>query len=154
MYTSTAETLLHRILMFFSICITAASLGVPFLYAKITPGSTLIALIVLLLFASVLVYLSFLDDRKRRIILGITTLLHGLLLLYIAYTVRLRPDVDLSHIIHETEKMTADHSSMITDEYFAINPNNLPLMILIYRVYTAVCSLFGHIVSLEVTAVS
>ncbi|MCR5372449.1 MAG: hypothetical protein K6E41_03160 [Solobacterium sp.] len=74
-----------------------------------------------------------------------------MLMVWIVCTVHLRPSVDLSHSISQIEEMVQNSTPIITKKYFTQNPNNIPLTILLYRVYSPVRAVFGTSVSLEQT---
>jgi len=147
----TAEFLLDRFLFLFSVCIAIASICVPFVYEKIQPGWTGIGVLIWFLLIVLGKQCMKKEESSRNRILHMGMLVHCVLMVGIVCTVHLRPVVDLKDPICQIEEMIQENTREITQSHFSVYPNNIPLTILLYRIYSLVRSVFGTSVSLEQT---
>ncbi len=139
------EKILQVFLCFFSFLCMPGSARIPFLTGSNSVRSLLAGCFVL---AAVLLGSYVLSRRlKPKQLYSIRAAVFIALVVYMlaeAYFIRLTPRVDLQSVIDTLRKMLAGNTYILQNqEYYEVNPNNIPLTLLLYWVMRAYTAVFG-----------
>ena len=125
------------LLIFTIICFSISLIGAIFFYTNrsydyLNPLVLIVGSIVyLLLLIKLYKVIIKLDDKKKKIIVGILLGLQFILLLISAFVISSIPQVDLIHILTEINSLN-DTGSILNSVYYSVYPNNRFLLIILY----------------------
>lgn len=125
------------LLIFTIICFSISLIGAIFFYTNrsydyLNPLVLIVGSIVyLLLLIKLYKVIIKLDDKKKKIIVGILLGLQFILLLISAFVISSIPQVDLIHILTEINSLN-DTGSILNNVYYSVYPNNRFLLIILY----------------------
>ena len=125
------------LLIFTIICFSISLIGAIFFYTNrsydyLNPLVLIVGSIVyLLLLIKLYKIIIKLDDKKKKIIVGILLGLQFILLLISAFVISSIPQVDLIHILTEINSLN-DTGSILNSVYYSVYPNNRFLLIILY----------------------
>ena len=125
------------LLIFTIICFSISLIGAIFFYTNrsydyLNPLVLIVGSIVyLLLLIKLYKVIIKLDDKKKKIIVGILLGLQFILLLISAFVISSIPQVDLIHILTEINSLN-DTDSILNNVYYSVYPNNRFLLIILY----------------------
>lgn len=125
------------LLIFTIICFSVSLIGAIFFYTNrsydyLNPLVLIVGSIVyLLLLIKLYKVIIKLDDKKKKIIVGILLGLQFILLLISAFVISSIPQVDLIHILTEINSLN-DTGSILNSVYYSVYPNNRFLLIILY----------------------
>ena len=125
------------LLIFTIICFSISLIGAIFFYTNrsydyLNPLVLIVGSIVsLLLLIKLYKVITKLDDKKKKIIVGILLGLQFILLLISAFVISSIPQVDLIHILTEINSLN-DTGSILNNVYYSVYPNNRFLLIILY----------------------
>ena len=125
------------LLIFTIICFSISLIGAIFFYINrsydyLNPLVLIVGSIVyLLLLIKLYKVIIKLDDKKKKIIVGILLGLQFILLLISAFVISSIPQVDLIHILTEINSLN-DTGSILNNVYYSVYPNNRFLLIILY----------------------
>ena len=125
------------LLIFTIICFSISLIGAIFFYTNrsydyLNPLVLIVGSIVyLLLLIKLYKVIIKLDDKKKKIIVGILLGLQFILLLISAFVISSIPQVDLIHILTEIISLN-DTGSILNSVYYSVYPNNRFLLIILY----------------------
>lgn len=125
------------LLIFTIICFSISLIGAIFFYTNrsydyLNPLVLIVGSIVyLLLLIKLYKVIIKLDDKKKKIIVGILLGLQFILLLISAFVISSIPQVDLIHILTEINSLN-DTGSILNCVYYSVYPNNRFLLIILY----------------------
>ena len=125
------------LLIFTIICFSISLIGAIFFYTNrsydylnplvLIVGSIVYLLLLIKLYKAIIK----LDDKKKKIIVGILLGLQFILLLISAFVISSIPQVDLIHILTEINSLN-DTGSILNNVYYSVYPNNRFLLIILY----------------------
>lgn len=125
------------LLIFTIICFSISLIGAIFFYTNrsydylnplvLIVGSIVYLLLLIKLYKAIIK----LDDKKKKIIVGILLGLQFILLLISAFVISSIPQVDLIHILTEINSLN-DTGSILNSVYYSVYPNNRFLLIILY----------------------
>ena len=125
------------LLIFTIICFSISLIGAIFFYINrsydyLNPLVLIVgSIIYLLLLIKLYKVITKLDDKKKKIIVGILLGLQFILLLISAFVISSIPQVDLIHILTEINSLN-DTGSILNNVYYSVYPNNRFLLIILY----------------------
>lgn len=125
------------LLIFTIICFSISLIGAIFFYTNrsydyLNPLVLIVGSIVyLLLLIKLYKVIIKLDDKKKKIIVGILLGLQFILLLISTFVISSIPQVDLIHILTEINSLN-DTGSILNNVYYSVYPNNRFLLIILY----------------------
>ena len=125
------------LLIFTIICFSISLIGAIFFYTNrsydyLNPLVLIVgSIIYLLLLIKLYKVITKLDDKKKKIIVGILLGLQFILLLISAFVISSIPQVDLIHILTEINSLN-DTGSILNSVYYSVYPNNRFLLIILY----------------------
>ena len=125
------------LLIFTIICFSISLIGAIFFYINrsydyLNPLVLIVGSIVyLLLLIKLYKVIIKLDDKKKKIIVGILLGLQFVLLLISTFVISSIPQVDLIHILTEINSLN-DTGSILNNVYYSVYPNNRFLLIILY----------------------
>ena len=125
------------LLIFTIICFSISLIGAIFFYTNrsydyLNPLVLIVGSIVyLLLLIKLYKVIIKLDDKKKKIIVGILLGLQFVLLLISTFVISSIPQVDLIHILTEINSLN-DTGSILNSVYYSVYPNNRFLLIILY----------------------
>ena len=125
------------LLIFTIICFSISLIGAIFFYINrsydyLNPLVLIVGSIVyLFLLIKLYKVIIKLDDKKKKIIVGILLGLQFILLLISAFVISSIPQVDLIHILTEINSLN-DTGSILNSVYYSVYPNNRFLLIILY----------------------
>ena len=125
------------LLIFTIICFSISLIGAIFFYTNrsydyLNPLVLIVGSIVyLLLLIKLYKVIIKLDDKKKKIIVGILLGLQFILLLISTFVISSIPQVDLIHILTEINSLN-DTGSILNSVYYSVYPNNRFLLIILY----------------------
>lgn len=125
------------LLIFTIICFSISLIGAIFFYTNrsydyLNPLVLIVGSIVyLLLLIKLYKVIIKLNDKKKKIIVGILLGLQFILLLISAFVISSIPQVDLIHILTEINSLN-DTGSILNSVYYSVYPNNRFLLIILY----------------------
>lgn len=126
------------VLIFTIICFSISLIGSVFCYTNrsydyLNPLVLIVGSIVyLLLLVKLYKVIIKLDNKKKKIIVGILLGLQFILLLISTFVISSIPQVDLIHILTEINSLN-DTGSILNNVYYSVYPNNRFLLIILYR---------------------
>lgn len=126
------------VLIFTIICFSISLIGSVFCYTNrsydyLNPLVLIVGSIVyLLLLVKLYKVIVKLDNKKKKIIVGILLGLQFILLLISTFVISSIPQVDLIHILTEINSLN-DTGSILNNVYYSVYPNNRFLLIILYR---------------------
>lgn len=125
------------LLIFTIICFSISLIGAIFFYINrsydyLNPLVLIVgSIIYLLLLIKLYKVITKLDNKKKKIIVGILLGLQFILLLISAFVISSIPQVDLIHILTEINSLN-DTGSILNNVYYSVYPNNRFLLIILY----------------------
>lgn len=125
------------LLIFTIICFSISLIGAIFFYTNrsydyLNPLVLIVgSIIYLLLLNKLYKVITKLDNKKKKIIVGILLGLQFILLLISAFVISSIPQVDLIHILTEINSLN-DTGSILNSVYYSVYPNNRFLLIILY----------------------
>ena len=125
------------LLIFTIICFSISLIGAIFFYINrsydyLNPLVLIVgSIIYLFLLIKLYKVITKLDDKKKKIIVGILLGLQFILLLISAFVISSIPQVDLIHILTEINSLN-DTGSILNSVYYSVYPNNRFLLIILY----------------------